>query len=232
MNSRPPVELAWGGIAVTLSGLMLCAAGIAAIPEMREAIGHAVSGDTARMRAELEGLGVTGALVVLGLALAHVVVFYPAEIVDAAAGFAFGFWVALPLVHLGWMLNALVAYHLGHTAARPLLYRLLGEHRFRWAEDLVHAGGATTLLALRLVPIFPFSLISYVCGAARVPLGRFAWTTAVGYLPLTALFVYLGSRLEELSLTDPILIGGFALLVALLLTARWIGPFAPARDRA
>jgi uncharacterized membrane protein YdjX (TVP38/TMEM64 family) len=184
------------------------------------------------MREELDELGIGGALVVLGLALVHTVVFYPAEIVDAAAGFAFGFWVALPLVHAGWMLNGLISYHLGHTAARPLLYRLLGEHRFRWAERLVRRGGVTTLLALRLVPIFPFSLVSYVCGAAKVPLGAFAWTTAVGYLPLTALFVYLGSRLEELSLTDPVLIGGFALLVALLFTMRWIGPLAPARDRA
>ena len=46
---------------------------------------------------------------------------------------------------------------------------------------------------MRLVPIVPFSLFSYVAGAARVPFGRFMWTTAVGYIPITAVFVYLGS---------------------------------------
>ena len=38
-------------------------------------------------------------------------------------------------------------------------------------------------------------------GSARVPLWTFIWTTAIGYIPITALFVLLGSRLEELSLT-------------------------------
>ena len=55
----------------------------------------------------------------------------------------------------------------------------------------------TLLLAMRLIPIIPFSLFSIVAGAARVPLPTFLWTTVVGYLPLTALFVYLGSQLEE-----------------------------------
>ena len=53
-----------------------------------------------------------------------------------------------------------------------------------------------------------------------MPLGRLLWTTAVGYLPLTALFVYLGSRLEELSPTDPIIWLTAAVLIAFLLLGR------------
>jgi uncharacterized membrane protein YdjX (TVP38/TMEM64 family) len=46
------------------------------------------------------------------------------------------------------------------------------------------------------------------------------WTTAVGYIPITAVFVYLGSKLEELSPTDPLLWGGAAVLIVLLLITR------------
>ena len=60
---------------------------------------------------------------------------------------------------------------------------------------------------MRLIPIFPFSIVCYAAGAARVPLWRFLWTTAVGYLPITALSVYFGTRLESISLTDPLVIG-------------------------
>jgi uncharacterized membrane protein YdjX (TVP38/TMEM64 family) len=42
------------------------------------------------------------------------------------------------------------------------------------------------------------------------------WTTAVGYIPITAVFVYLGSQLEELSPTDPLLWAGAAVLIALI----------------
>ncbi len=55
------------------------------------------------------------------------------------------------------------------------------------------------LIAARLIPIFPFSLVSYAAGAARVPLWRFAWTTVVGYLPITAISVYFGTQLDLLS---------------------------------
>ena len=55
------------------------------------------------------------------------------------------------------------------------------------------------------MPIVPFSLTGLVAGAARVPVWRFTWTTAVGYVPITAYFIYLGSKLEGFSLEDPIL---------------------------
>jgi uncharacterized membrane protein YdjX (TVP38/TMEM64 family) len=68
--------------------------------------------------------------------------------------------------------------------------------------------------------VVPFSLFSYVAGAARVPFGRFVWTTLVGYIPIPAVFVYLGSKLEELSPTDPLLWAGAVVLIALLLLTR------------
>ena len=45
---------------------------------------------------------------------------------------------------------------------------------------------------------------------------RFVWTTVVGYLPITVVFVYLGNQLEELSPTDPILWAGAAVLILLV----------------
>jgi len=126
-------------------------------------------------------------------------------------------------VMVGWVLNGVVSYWLGRHAARPLLHRLFGAERFEGYERMVERGGITLLLAMRLIPIVPFSLFSYAAGAARVPLGTFVWTTAIAYLPITALFVYFGSRLEDLSLEDPILwIGAVSLIALVLLTRRMI----------
>ena len=159
-------------------------------------------------------------LIALGLALVHAVLWYPAEILDAAVGYVYGFWAGLPLVMFGWILNAIVSYWIGRHAARPALWKVVGHDRFERLERIAETGGVTLLLGIRLVPVIPFSLFSMVAGAARVPIGRFLWTTVVGYLPITALFVYLGSRLEELSPTDPILWIGAALMIALLLLTR------------
>ena len=123
---------------------------------------------------------------------------------------------------VGWLLSGLLCYAVGRSVARPLLDRWLGAERFERTEAMIERGGVTLLIAVRLIPIVPFSLVSYAAGAARVPLWRFAWTTAVGYLPITALSVYFGTRLEGLSLTDPLVLGSAAALLALLLGGHWI----------
>ena len=123
---------------------------------------------------------------------------------------------------VGWLLSGLLCYAIGRSVARPLLDRWLGAERFERTEAMIERGGVTLLIAVRLIPIVPFSLVSYAAGAARVPLWRFVWTTAVGYLPITALSVYFGTQLEGLSLTDPLVLGSAAALLALLLIGHWI----------
>jgi uncharacterized membrane protein YdjX (TVP38/TMEM64 family) len=209
-------------VAVTLAGVALLAALVLAVPDLRHAFEAAVRGDTAEVRSRVDSLGLAGPLLIVALALLHTVVFYPAEIVDAAAGFAYGFFPALALMMTGWLLSGLICWAVGRSIARPLLDRWFGAERFERTERTIERGGATLLLAVRLIPIIPFSLVSYAAGAARVPVWRFAWTTVLGYLPITALAVYFGTRLEGLSLTDPLVLGTAAALLALLLGGHWV----------
>jgi len=199
--------------AVLIVGLVLL------VHPLREAAGNALSGDTGALRDDLSGVG--GVVLVLALSLAHAVVLFPAEILDAAAGYVYGFWIGLPLMMFGWLLNGILCHQIGRHAARPGLIKIFGRDRFMGYERAIERGGITLLLAMRMVPIVPFSLFGYVAGSARVPLWTFIWTTLVGYLPLTALFVYLGSRLEELSVNDPFIwLGAVALIAFLVITRR------------
>jgi uncharacterized membrane protein YdjX (TVP38/TMEM64 family) len=209
-------------IAITLAGIAILAALVLLVPSLHDAATAAIRGDTAEVRKQIDELGIAGPLLIVALALIHMVVFYPAEIVNAAAGFAYGFFPALALVTVGWVLSGIACYAVGHTIARPLLDRWLGAERFERTTAAIERGGITLLIAVRLIPIVPFSLVSYAAGAARVPLWRFVWTTVVGYMPITALAVYFGTRLEGLSLTDPLVIGSAAALLALLLAGHWV----------
>jgi uncharacterized membrane protein YdjX (TVP38/TMEM64 family) len=175
----------------------------------------AIHGDTASVRQDLNG-NAAGVLLVVWLAMVHVIVWYPAEILDAAAGYVFGFGWGFPLMMVSWLLSALASYAVGRNFARPVLYRIAGEERYVRIEHLIHRGGALALIGARLIPIMPFSLMGYVCGAARVPLWRYVWTTVIGYSAITAYFTYLGSKLEGFSAEDPIVwIGGAALLLGI-----------------
>src|SRR4029077_17365565 len=129
-------------VAVTLGGIGLLAVLVLAIPELRDAFEAAVRGDTAEVRNRIEDLGLAGPLLIIGLALIHAVVFYPAEIVDAAAGFVYGFFPALALMRLGWLLSGLLCFAVGRSVARPLLDRWFGTERFQRTEAAIERGGA------------------------------------------------------------------------------------------
>jgi uncharacterized membrane protein YdjX (TVP38/TMEM64 family) len=195
VDSRPPLL----EIGITLAGVALLAGLVFAIPELHEAALAAIHGETDKVRSEISSLGIAGPLLILALTLLHAVVFYPAEIVDAAAGLAYGFLPALALMMVGWVLSGLASFFVGRSVARPLLDRWFGSERFERIEARIERGGAKALIAVRLIPIFPFSIVCYAAGAARVPVWRFIWTTAVGYLPITVISVYFGTQLDLLS---------------------------------
>lgn len=229
-DAEPDEPTDRAAILISLAGVAAILAMVLLVDPLREAVGDALSGDTEKLREDLRGLGAGGVMMVLALAVAHSVIWYPAEILNAAAGFVFGFWPALALMMFGWLLNGILCHQVGRYAARPLLIRYLRRDRVEWLERAFERGGVTFLLAIRLIPIVPFSASSYVAGSARVPLWTFTWTTMVGYLPLTALFVLLGSRLEELSPTDPVIWGVAIATILLILFTRKLAPMLSHED--
>ena len=210
--------------ALAITGLLF------AIDPIRDAVSAAFAGDLGEMRSELDSLGAVAVLVLVGIALVHAIVPFPAELPTAAAGFVFGFALAFPLMVFAWTLSCLVAYALARGIGPPLLDRLAGKERMEATDRLIARGGWQILLAGRLIPIVPYNLVSYAAGATRVPLGRFTWTTAVGVAPLTALTALLGQRLQEPRFDDPVLWA--ILLGVLLLVALLVGGVVRGRLRA
>jgi uncharacterized membrane protein YdjX (TVP38/TMEM64 family) len=199
-------------VTVALTGALF------AIAPIRDAVSAALGGDLSGMRDELDRMGAAAALVLIGIALVHVVVPFPAEIPTAAAGFVLGFWVALPLMVFAWTVSCLAAYVLARVVGPPVLDRLAGKERMERTDDLIARGGWRILLLGRLIPVVPYNLVSFAAGATRVPVGRFTWTTALGVVPLTGLTALLGQRLQSPSFDDPVIwavLGGILLLVAL-----------------
>jgi uncharacterized membrane protein YdjX (TVP38/TMEM64 family) len=202
-------------LAAIVAGIAALIAICLAVNPVREALDHAAHGDTTALREQLRGTGAAGVLLLYALMLAHAIVPFPAEITNLVCGFAYGIPGGLAICVTGWFASALLTYAVGRVAGRPLVTRLAGDERMLAAENLMERGGWPALLVLRLLPIVPFSGVGYVAGATRVPLVRFAWTSAVGAIPLIAIAVILGSRLEHFSVTDPLVwgtVGGFLLL--------------------
>jgi uncharacterized membrane protein YdjX (TVP38/TMEM64 family) len=215
-KTRPPIprianlELA-AGLATIVAGLAV----IALVPELRHCVSLVIHGQFAELRSYVRSLGAGGFALLLGLMLAHAIIFHPSEIITTTTGYVYGFWAGLAFVVGGWLLAALLSYALGRSVGGPLLRRVLGR-RFAWLTATMEGGGITLLLSGRLIPIVPFALIGFAAGATHTNLWRFSWTTVLGYLPLTTAVVYLGSRAETLSFGNPLVWIAVFVLVALL----------------
>ncbi|HEY2771475.1 MAG TPA: VTT domain-containing protein [Solirubrobacteraceae bacterium] len=208
------VVAVWVAACLALVGAFL----IAGEGPHASAIGRAlVHGDVDALRSQFGSIGAWAAVAIVLAALAHTAVPYPAELLAAASGFALGFWLAVPVVLLGLMLSAIVAYQIGIWVGHPVVARLVGPERLTRVETRVAAGGPRPLLVLRLIPLVPFSPVCFACGIVRVPRRRFLWTTALGILPEVAVVTYLGARLQSVSLSGPSVWGPLAGIVLLLI---------------
>jgi uncharacterized membrane protein YdjX (TVP38/TMEM64 family) len=63
--------------------------------------------------------------------------------------------------------------------------------------------GHLYVMTARLIPIFPFLVVSYVCGLTRLKLTTFTWATAAGIFPACLVYTFAGSQIGSIaSLND------------------------------
>ena len=86
------------------------------VDPLRIALGHALHGDVDALQAQLQGLGVVGALVLVALILVHAVVLFPAEIVNATAGLVSASGSRCRWSWSPGSLSGLIAYWLGRRS--------------------------------------------------------------------------------------------------------------------
>lgn len=203
-----------GRLAVVLFLLIIAAASVAGAGLV----------DPEQFREDVKSWGVAGVALACALAVVHAVLPYPAELLCLATGYAYGFLPALALMLALWTASCLVAYWLARRFGRPLVRRLVDPQALERAEARIAHANAGTLLAVRVIPIVPYNLVSYPSGMFGVPLGRFTWTTALGLAPQLTLVTYAGSQAVELSPTDLRIWAAGLGWLALILVGRRLAP--------
>jgi uncharacterized membrane protein YdjX (TVP38/TMEM64 family) len=159
-------------------------------------VAHAVLG----LLAWAKAAGLAGALVFAGAYVLGTLLFFPGSVLTLGAGFLYGLAGGLAVVVPGSILGSLLAFLLGRTVLRGPTQRLLRRHpRFAAVDTAVAQKAFAVVVLLRLSPLFPFNLLNYGLGVTRVPLLPYLLGSAVGMLPGTLLYVYLGSLLTSAS---------------------------------
>jgi uncharacterized membrane protein YdjX (TVP38/TMEM64 family) len=132
-----------------------------------------------------------GTLGVLGIYVLAGFLVVPVTLLVALTVLVFGPWLGLALALSGSLLSAGATYVLGRALGRDTVRRLGGTGINRLSRRLGERG-LLAMMAVRLIPVAPFTVVNLVAGASHIGARDFFLGTALGMAPgivATVLFI-------------------------------------------
>ncbi|ADZ72052.1 TVP38/TMEM64 family protein [Polymorphum gilvum] len=140
----------------------------------------------------LLALSAYGVVYALSVALS----FPGAVLLTVAGGFLFGWVFGALVAAIAATAGATAIFLAARSSLGAALKARAGPFLARLAEGF-RADAVSYLLFLRLTPVFPFWLVNIAPALFHVPLATFVLTTAIGILPGTFAFAFIGSGLDS-----------------------------------
>jgi len=142
---------------------------------------------------------IAGAASYLGLTIIAVVAMTPGWIPMMLAGLLFGLAPGVIYALFGITIGATAALIAGRTLARGWVEkRIAGNEQLLALDDALHVQAFTIVALTRVALVIPFNMLNYAYGLTRVKTPVYAMATAVGMLPVIAMYVYLGTLARDI----------------------------------
>ncbi len=116
-------------------------------------------------------------------------------ILSLISGWLLGMEEAVVLVSLSSTTGATLAMLISRYLLRDAVSHHFAAPLVR-ADEMLERDGPFYLLSLRLVHVIPFWLVNLVMGWTTISVRTFWWSSQLGMLPATLLYVYTGARLS------------------------------------
>jgi uncharacterized membrane protein YdjX (TVP38/TMEM64 family) len=142
----------------------------------------------------IQQLGPAGLVVYALVYAVATVMLLPGSLLTLAAGAAFGLLPGFASVLVGASVGAALSFLVSrHLARRRVEEWIRSKPRFSAVDRAVAKEGWKIVFLTRLSPIFPFNFQNYAYGLTRIPFWHYALSSAIGIIPGTFLYVYLGT---------------------------------------
>jgi uncharacterized membrane protein YdjX (TVP38/TMEM64 family) len=170
-------------------------------------------------------------LLILAAYLIAAVVAFPVNVLILATAAVFGPWLGFVYSALGVFASAFLVYFVGAYLGKATVERLLGP-KLRRVLDGARQRGVFVVVAFRIVPVAPGTVVNLALGASGIRFADFAIGSVVGMTPGLLLVSIMGDRIVAL-LTDPTVgeVGILVLCIATYLALAFVAQVLLSRHR-
>lgn len=140
------------------------------------------------------GWGAWGAICYPLLFAACNILLLPGGVLAIGGGFFFGLWWGFLIVFVGNVLAAAISFALSRWMTVQWFRRRFSQNPTLLAlEPFLQRESWKIILLSQLHPLFPTSLLNYLYGVTRIPLGTYMLWASIGRIPGIFLYVYVGT---------------------------------------
>lgn len=156
----------------------------------------------------VQSAGWAGAGVFVAAFVMATMLFFPASLLTALAGWLFGVTGGTLIALLGGVTSSLLAFALGKSSLFPLASRMATRSRYlKSGLSMTRKNSFMLVLLLRLSSVVPFAPLNYALSASGMTFRKYLAATVTGLPPGT--FVYAGAGAAA-SDVKTLLQGGFS----------------------
>lgn len=122
---------------------------------------------------------------------------FPDSILAIAGGMCFGMVDGFIYTMIGAMFGGILSFFLAKTLGHKVFNKFIKKDISN-LETAIKKKGFALVFILRLIPLFPFDIISYAAGFSGVKFKDFATATILGIIPGIFVFVNIGDKTTKI----------------------------------
>lgn len=153
--------------------------------------------DFSRVREIVSSTGSWAPFVFTVFCVIRPIVILPIGLFSVLGGVMFGaFWGTVYTI-LGSTIGSVIAYYMARYWGKDWVEGFLKGNMTKLDEHCREKGFVVTFL-MRVIPILPCDVVSYICGLSEIKLKDFVLGTFLGIIPGTFIYSYFGNSLNNM----------------------------------
>lgn len=144
------------------------------------------------IREFINGFGAYAPLIYIILFAIVPLTFFPDSVLAISSGLIFGLAKGALYTMIGAFLGGTLAFFISRTLKKDFI-DVITKGKYDKFHSKIEINGFFTVLILRLIPLFPFDIISYGAGLSKVIYRDFIIGTLIGIIPGVLVFVNIGA---------------------------------------